>query len=195
MAIDINNREARSGRMQREDNRFVNVVDKGGLKFISEANSFVHEGVAFGIDIDSTLVNGASIYLLGVTTTKEIHFEQVTGDFSTGGIRFELFEGTVTTAGGAAVTAYALNRASSSAQTMVVTAPVAGDITSTGTKIGGAFLPLTGSGAHIQPASGGMAGGRVLKTGTKYLIKITNESGATVSYGIGFVWGEPEYVS
>ena len=187
----VQNRSMRSGRFIREDNRFTNVAGKSGLKTEDELKSFIHEGQAFGIDADGTLLNAASLLLLGITGDREVHFLAIEGDWSAGGVRYELFEEPTTTADGTPVTPYALNRALVNAATLsVYSAPT---VTDDGIKIAQKYIPSTGVGGNVQAKFGGIAGGRVLKKNTKYLIKLTNESGDTVTHGHYFVWGEALY--
>lgn len=191
MAIDINNREARSGRLQREDNRFVNMAGKSGLRTEDELSTFIHEGFAWSVDADGPLLAAGSLRLLGVTGDKEVHFLGIDGLWSSGGIRYTLYEAPTVTANGAALVPYALNRPLADTSTMAVYSGTT--VTDNGTKIGGAFLPATGVGVNTLSVSGGIAGGRVLKKNTEYLIVIVNESATTATYGINFTWGEADY--
>jgi hypothetical protein len=193
MAIDINNREARSGRLQREDNRFVNMAGKSGLRTEDELSTFIHEGFAWCVDVDGSLLASGSLLLLGVTGDKEVHFLGINGLWSSGDIRYTLYEAPTVTANGAALSPCALNRPLADTSTMTIYSGPTVTENGNGTKVGGAFLPGTGVGVNLQSVSGGIAGGRVLKKNTKYLIEITNESAITASYGINFTWGEANY--
>ncbi|MCW8932205.1 MAG: hypothetical protein OQL19_18470 [Gammaproteobacteria bacterium] len=184
-------RLADAGRYYTPTGKIVSIVDEvGGLVVIDEVISNIHSGFAFGIDASGTLAASSSLVLLGDVGDKEVHFNQIDGNFSQGNIRITLYEAPTITANGTPLTPYALNRANIQANTIqVYSAPT---VTANGTSIGSKFLPLSGGGANTQPVNGSIANSRVLKRNTKYLMVITNETtNDTVDFGVNIVWTEP----
>jgi hypothetical protein len=184
-------RLADAGRFYTPSGKIVSIVDEvGALISTDEISSSIHLGFAFGIDDSGTLAAQTSLILLGVVGEKEVHFNQIDGNFSQGNIRVSLFEAPTTTANGTPLTPYALNRANVKANTLqVFSAPI---VTSNGTAIGSKFLPLSGGGANTQPVGGSIANSRVLKRNTKYLMMIQNtDMNSSAIFGVNIVWTEP----
>lgn len=170
--------------------RALSVVDNmGGLVHYDELQHAIHKGEAFAFDAEGSIPANTSIYLMGITGAKEVHFDSFSGDFSQGNIRITLLEDGTTSANGTLQTPYRLNRVIPATNTLILyTAPT---VLTDGNKMSGRFLPLSGGGANTAPRSGVIAGGRVLKPNTKYLFKITNTDANTANvYGINFTWYE-----
>jgi hypothetical protein len=170
------------------------VVDEtGGLIFIDELKAAIHRGEAYGYDAEGSIPANTSLLFLGVTGSKQLHFDEFLGDFSKGNIRITLYEDTVTSNNGTAVTPYGLNRAKVIAPTMTLYATPT--VTSNGTKVAGKFLPLSGAGSNTNPQNGGIAKGKVLIANTKYLFVIQNtDANTAVSFGANFIWSESTVV-
>jgi len=187
-------RLANDGRYYTPSGAIRSIVDEvGGFIFIDELKTAIHRGEAYGYDVEHTLAAGTSLEFIGVTGSKQLHFEEFVGDFSQGNIRITLYEGCVTSNDGTEVIPYALNRAKIIAQTMkLYTDPT---VTSNGEKIAGKFLPISGGGSNVSPISGGIAKGRVLKANTKYLFVIENiDTNTANKFGANFEWSETSVI-
>jgi len=165
-----------------------------GLTSLSELTRAIHEGKAFAIGTEGEIAASSSVYLLGKSGDKQIHFDEFIADFSQGNIRISLYEDTIVSADGTPVIPSNMNFASTNEATLsVFSAPT---ITSNGTlKQPPKFLPLTGGGANVSPSQGGIAKGRVLKRNTNYLIRIENlDANTAVTFGAILTWHESDVV-
>lgn len=187
-------RDAKTGRMLKEDSEFVNVANviseatdtTGGIYVNNELQHAIHDGNAFSFDYDGTVPGNSSIYFMGITGDEQVHFDRISGDFEKGGIRLWLYEAPTTTANGIEQTIVNMNFASSNIGTMTLySSPT---ITDNGTKKASIFIPVTGVGVNISPASAAIASGRVLNTNTKYLFRIENTELTNCDFGINFTW-------
>jgi len=161
----------------------------GLLGTTTELNTAIHEGKAYSLDKDGTIALESSISLLGRVSDKEIHFHSFGGNFQKGKIRISLYEAPTITADGTPITAQTnLNRNFADTSNMLLfDTPTVSD---NGLKISGTFVPITGSGANTESSSPSVAGGRVLKKNTDYLIVVENLDNASCAYGINFIWAE-----
>jgi hypothetical protein len=166
------------------------IRDKLGLIGItSKLNTAIHDGKAFSIDVDGTIPLSSSISLLGRVQSKEVHFHILEGAFQKGDIRISLYETPTLTTDGTPLTTFRnMNRNFSDTGDMLLFGTPT--FSSSGLKVSSSFSPLTGGGANTQPSSTGIAGGRVLKKNTDYLIVIENLDNSACSYGIHFIWSE-----
>ena len=160
----------------------------GYLATTDELTNEIHNGRAYAISSDGTIAAGQSMIILGKVGNREVHFHNINGEFSQGNIRITLFEAPTITSNGTPILGTNMNRTFSDTHTMSVF--MTPTITANGLKIGSIFFPLTGGGAHIAGASGGIASDRVLKKNTNYIIRIENVDNATVSLGANFIWSE-----
>lgn len=196
----IVNRDIRTGRLLKEDDTFINLADilakaidlTGGLYVNNEMQHAIHSGDSYSFDYDGTLNASTSLYFLGVTGNKQIHFDAIHADFQKGGVRLWLYEAPVTTADGTAQASVNMNFASANVSTLsLFSAPT---LTSNGTKKVSHFFPLTGRGVNVVPASSDIAGGRVLKTNTKYLFRIENIDTSACTFGVNFIWHDDDNI-
>lgn len=150
-------------------------IDRGGaLITMDSVHKHIHDGELYSADFnDASLANAASIELLVVVTA--VTHIRVSGAGG-GDSNLLLFEGTTTSADGAAVTAINRNRVSSNTATAVLT--TAPTITGDGTELMNIFLP---GGSHGNAAGGlrSIFGEFILPAG-KYLVRLTNNSGGAV---------------
>jgi hypothetical protein len=123
---------------------------------------------------------------MAITGDKQIHFDAISAEFQKGGIRLWIYESPTTTANGTSQTSVNMNFASLKNSTLSLY--LSPTITSNGTKKLAKLFPLTGSGANTSPASGDIAGGRVLKANTKYLFRVENTDNSACVFGINFIW-------
>ena len=163
----------------------------GLLGTVSELNNAIHNGKAYSFDVDGTLALTSSISLMGRVQDKEVHFHALTGEFQKGNIRITLYESPTLTADGTLLTTHRnMNRNySDNSDMLLYDTPV---FTSEGTFVASTFSPLTGSGNNINSAQSAIAGGRVLKKNTDYLIVIENLDGTECTFGIHYIWSEHE---
>ena len=161
----------------------------GYIATTDELQSSIHNGIAYGFSGDGTINASSSLSFLGRTGNKDVHFHFFGGNFSKGDIRLSLYEApTVTNDGTEITSATNLNRNFDDDNSLTIyQAPT---VTDNGLKISGAYSPIAGGGAHTNPADTEIAGGRVLKRNTDYLIVIQNVDTASVDYGMNFVWTE-----
>lgn len=194
----IVNRDIKTGRLLKEDDTFINFADlfvglldpSGGVAVNDELQNAIHSGNAYGLDADGTIAATSSLYFLGITGAKQIHFDVISADFQKGGVRLWLYEAPTVTANGTAQTTANLNFASANVSTMSVF--LSPTITANGTKKSSKFFPLTGVGVNVAPRSGDIAGGRILKPNTKYLFRLENTDSSTCSFGANFVWHDSD---
>jgi len=164
-----------------------------GITIITEDARAIHDGLEFSIGGDGTIAKATSISFLGITGDEQVHFDEVIGQFSQGNVRFTLFEGPTITDNGTPITPTNSNfESTNAAELQTFLNP---SVSANGTAKASAFLPLTGGGANVTPSSGGIAGGRVLKRNTTYLILIENEDVNTgVDYDVTFNWHESDII-
>lgn len=196
MYRDVDVLDPHSGRIIREDNSIINFANSidptGGIYVLSEMTHGIHKGDAYSFSADGSILGASSLYFMGVTGNKQIHFDLFSGDFQKGGIRISFYESPTTTLDGTAQTPINMNFASANISTMLLYSTPT--ITTNGTIKATKFLPITGSGSNIPPAAGELAGGRVLKANTKYLFRIENTDAVACSFGVNFVWHDSDVV-
>jgi hypothetical protein len=196
MSIDIDTLTLNSGRLIREDNSVINIANSidhtGGIYTTDELTHAVHKGVAYSYAADGSVAALSSLYFLGTTGAKQVHFQLFSGDFQKGGIRISLYEAPTTTADGTAQIPVNMNFVSTNVATLLLfSAPT---VTANGTLKAARFLPLTGVGVNTASANGDIAGGRVLKANTKYLFRLENTDATACTFGINFAWIEEDVI-
>jgi len=166
----------------------------GALSVNDELKIAIHSGDAYSFDLDGTIAATSSIFMLGITGDKQIHFDVMSGNFQKGGIRVWLYEAPTTTANGTAQTPVNMDFVSIKTSTLSVfmTPTITG--TSYGVKKSSKYFPLTGGGANVSPAQGDIAGGRILKPNTKYLFRVENIDNSECIFGINFIWHDSEFI-
>ena len=181
----------------------MSIVGNGGNKdiqgkynaitAIAEHTRAIHDGLAFSIDADGSVLKGSSIYFLGRTGSKQVHFDQFTAKFSQGLVRIYLYEAPTITTPGTPSSGVNLNFAASTIATMITyLGPTPSD---NGILKSSKYLPISGGGANTSPSEGGIAGGRVLKANTDYLFRIQNlDTNNDITFGATFEWHESDIV-
>ena len=167
------------------DNFRSNPGDEEGRKFdpfshsvttIDENHRMIHDGFWFELfQEDVALLNGASVeVLLSVPAGTFPHFQELELDTDGGPVRVFLYENTVTSADGSELTWINKNRNSNNTpDTQVFVSPT---ITADGDLLKRKAAPNSGPLTVFNQSQGGEW---VLAPSTKYLIRITNASGAT----------------
>ena len=178
--------------------------DEEGYKFAPDIHAVTtmehlhrmgHDGFLFHSSGKVTGMVDANVdeFLL-VTSTLEVNFSRFRLAFERGDIDVEMYEGTTASADGTPQTVFPTNRnATSSSAAVLNFAPT---VTVDGTLIHTGWLPPTavGVGQSSEGVTTDTSGEEwILKPSTKYLIRLTNNSGATLSYRWEFLWYEPNY--
>lgn len=165
----------------------------GYIATTNEQQTEIHNGHMYEIDADGSIPALSSLLFLGKVGDKEVHFHTIAGQFAKGGIRISLFEAPVISNNGTTRLGTNLNRNYKDNHTLqVFSSPT---VTSNGYELPSVFFPLTGLGVNVLSASISLAGGRILKRNTDYLIKIENTDNSAVKYGVNFIWSESDVYS
>jgi hypothetical protein len=133
-------------------------------------------------------------FLLVTPAAPEVHLFRASLSLGRGDIDILVYEGTATSADGAALTELNINRTSSNTPGAVLT--FGPTVTGVGTLIHTDWVPPTAAGIGATAAGvvdSGTGEEWMLLPSTKYLIRITNNSGATIDYRWEFAWMEPDY--
>lgn len=153
----------------------------------------IHEGKVFYITrYVSSVSNGASSdILMAVPASLYPHLRAYIVTANDAPMRVFLYEGATTSDDGTGMTGYNLNRNSANTASTVVThSPT---VTGTGTLLDISLIPDTGGGLF---SPGGGAGSSdlptewILKPSTKYLIRVTNDSGSATAVDFQIFWYE-----
>lgn len=158
----------------------------GALQVIDYEHARVHSGKAFLVNGKHSINNAATdYYLLKVPAASYPHLRQVKITGTGGPMDIYLFESPTTSADGTGMTEINYNRNSANAPTMTVFADPT--VSADGTEL--EYLLVTGT-KHDTGLSEGEQIEFVLKPSTNYLVKVTNNSGSTVSYALKLFWYE-----
>jgi hypothetical protein len=163
---------------------------------ISEPHRMGHDGFMYHTTVKKTGILNAGVeeFLLKVPAATFPHLNRIRLNVGAGDIDVVLFEGTTVSADGAPVVVQNTNR--NSANTPDVTLFDGPTITLAGTAIHSHWIPPTGAGIGMTSdgVSNAVAGEEwVLAPSTNYLIRITNNSGATITAWTELLWYEIGY--
>jgi len=148
----------------------------------------VHEGEMFHAEhTNASVSNGASVDVLLVTGAKEAHSTWEV--FAGGLVAVTLYEAAVATAG-TALTVYNMNRRSIKAPVATLSHTPTGITTGSVTLVNGRILP--GGNSPQTRVGGGIRSGAewILLPSTKYLMRVTNGSGAAIAINVVLEWYE-----
>ena len=164
------------------------------LVTLSEEHWMSHKGFMYAITGKETgLLNaGVEEFIISVPANSYPHIQRLTLGFGRGDVDVETYEGTITSADGTEMT-NVQNTNRNSPNTPDITLYSGPTITDDGTLIHSAWAPptATGTGQSANGATGSVTGEEwVLKPNTKYLVRITNNSGATIDWTYAFLWYE-----
>ena len=158
---------------------------------VSKATNFVHNGEMFSINAKGTLGVGESIYLTGVTSDKEVHFNLFHINTSHGMFSIELYEDPTVTSLGVLIDA--INRKRSSNNTNTMATYVGSTVSDVGTLLDITEIYDTGgTGSNVIKGYGELGVDWVLSANSTYLIKFTNNDSTSMDYTGNFVWAEKE---
>jgi len=161
---------------------------------IDGSHRMVHDGYFFQTSGKQTgFINGADKhFFINVPARCYPHIQTMVLNFGRGDIDFVAFENPTVSAVGTPITAMNVNRGSDNTPDLELYAEPT--VTDDGTNIFTLWAPPTGTGTG-QSANGiagvGQAGEWLLKPSNTYLIRLTNNSGATIDWSYEFSWYEP----
>ena len=168
------------------------------LTTIGELHRAIHDGMVFNWTGKTTglVTTGVAEFLL-VTGDREIHLHRTTLNFGAGDIDVVGYGGVTTSADGTEDTSIRNVNTTSTNTTPSLTAYSAPTVTDTGDLLHTQWVVPTASGTG--QSQGGLSGAEageewILKPNTKYLWRITNNSGATISYSWDFLFYDVTYV-
>jgi hypothetical protein len=154
----------------------------------SEQNNAIHAGTGYSISAIGTIAGDTSLYFLARVGDKQIHFEEFDLKLSAGNVTLELFKDPTITSVGDSVIPDTLNDAANiPCESLIYSGSTISD---DGTRkyVSKAF---TLGVAEKSESGTAIASGRVLKSNTDYIVKITNlEAVASVQYSISFTFHE-----
>jgi len=163
---------------------------------IDANHRLVHDGMFYShTGKDESWTNGATRnFYLSVPAGVFPHIQVMKLDFGRGDIDFVAYEGTTVSSSGTPLTAVNVNRASANTPSLSLSAEPT--VTDTGTAIFTLWAPPTSTGTG-QSANGvegvGQGSEWILNAGTNYLVRLTNNSGSTISWAHEFTWYEIDY--
>lgn len=187
------------------NNRFRSVADGEGDKFdpfsravtvIQEQHRMGHEGMMYHSSGKVAGMIDANVdeFLLVTPAGSFPHMQGLTFTFGRGDIDILIYEGATASADGTPQTLHNTNR--NSPNTPVITWGVAPTLSDDGTLIHTAWAAPTATGTG-QSATGitGINNGEewILKPSTKYLVRVTNNSGSTIDYRWELLWYEIDW--
>ena len=190
------------------NNNFRSIVDHEASKFdpetraVSTLNSLhrlAHEGFVSHVSgkIIGLVDTGVQDFLLAVPDVEDIdpNMNRISFTLGRGDVDIVFYEGTTTSADGAVLPQFNVNRASTNtSQTVITSGPT---VTGVGTVIHTAWVPPTATGTG--QSGGGIVGGDssgeewLLAPNTKYLVRLTNNSGVAIDLRYEFLWYEIQW--
>jgi hypothetical protein len=176
---------------QRKFDPFVHAIT-----VISEPHRLGHDGFVYHASGKVTGMVDANVdeFLLAVPAATFPHIQRVRFSFGGGDVDIETYEGATTSDDGVALSELNTNRNSSNTPSTVLT--FGPTVTDDGTLIHTAWAPPTAAGIGLSSeGSGNVDAGEewILAPSTKYLVRLTNNSGATIDYRWEFFWYEIGY--
>lgn len=165
---------------------------------IDHVHRMNHDGFVFHSSgkVAGMVDSNVDDFLLVTPASPEPHIQTFELRMGRGDIDILTYEGTTTSADGAAQSVLNTHRDRAATQTPGTTLHIGPTVSAVGTLIHTQWLPPTATGTGLS--GGGFVGEGageewILKPSTKYLIRITNNSGATIDYRWEAVWYEPGY--
>jgi hypothetical protein len=163
---------------------------------ISEPHRHIHDGFVYhcATKVTGLIDTGTLDHLIVVPAGSFPHFHKMRASVGNGDVDIVMYEGSTASADGTPLSSFNLNRSSSNTPDVVInTAPT---ITDVGTEIHPLWIPPTGAGIGqtVEGVSAATEGEEwVLAPSMKYLRRITNNSGATISLWLEYFWYEIAY--
>jgi hypothetical protein len=163
---------------------------------IQELHRLTHDGFVYHSSgkVTGMIDSNVDDFLVVVPAVTFPHFQRLQITAGRGDIDILVYEGATASDDGTPVSTFNVNRNSTNTpDTVLNSAPTISDV---GTLIHTQWIQPTATGVGQSPAGiTGETNGEewVLKPSTKYLIRITNNSGATIAYRYEFLWYEIDY--
>ena len=166
------------------------------LSVIEEIHRMNHAGFMFHSSgkVTGMIADNVDDFLL-VTGDLEVHLQSMNFNFGRGDIDVLAYEDTVTSNDGTPITTL-FNTNRNSANTPLMTLFSAPTVTGVGTLIHTTWVVPTATGVGQSPAgitTDGNGEEWELKPNSKYMVRITNSSGATIDYRWELRWYEPNF--
>lgn len=165
------------------------------LTTIDEPHRMVHDGFSFhATSRVVSLANAASHnILLAVPAGSFPHLRAMLVSLSDSPVDIESFEGTTTSADGTVITPFNRNRNSTNTPGVVLTHTPT--ISADGTQIHDRFVPdAGGQGSNdVGVVTPNLGEEWILAPSTKYLIRVTNNSGGAITISYEVLWYEIDY--
>jgi len=169
--------------------RNINHVDDltGAQVVLSEEHHMTHEGFMYHASgkVTGMVDSNVDDFLLVTPAGNYPHMQRLRFDFGAGDIDVQSYEDVTTSADGSSLSSSIVNTNRDSANTPNLTLFSGPTVTDIGTLLHTTWAPptATGNGQSANGISQIEAGEEwILKPSTKYLVRITNNSGATISY-------------
>lgn len=183
----------------------MNPGDEEGRKFdqfvhavttIDSLHRMTHDGFVYHASgkVTGMIADNVDDFLITTPALSFPHFQRLQITTGRGDIDMLVYEGATTSADGAAITVLNVNRNSANTPNAVFTSGPT--VTDVGTLIHTQWTPPTATGVGQSPSGiVGETNGEewILAPSTKYLIRITNNSGATIDYRYEMLWYEVGY--
>lgn len=166
------------------------------ITVIQEQHRVLHDGFMFHASGKVTGMINANVddFLFVVPAAVHPHFQSFKLELGRGDVDILIYEGATTSDDGTVQTSFNINR--NSANTPGSALYIGPTVTDVGTLIHTGWAVPTGTGTGLS-ATGTIVSSQgeewVLKPSTKYLIRVTNNSGATISYRWETLWYELDY--
>ncbi len=164
----------------------------GAVGVINEPHLMVHRGNVFHVSGKITaLANGASHdFLVAVPAATFPHFNAVRMHYGGGNVDLLVYENPTVTVPGSVLSSFNVNRNSSNTpDTVITSAPTTSAV---GTLLATHWAPPTAAGVGLSADGVSITQGEewVLAQNEDYLVRITNNSGASIDFAYEFVWYE-----
>ena len=166
------------------------------MTVITEPHRMNHDGFMFHASgkVDGMVNNNVDDFLIVTAASNYPHLQRMMFDFGSGDVTVETYEGSTASADGTPIAAFNTNRNSSNTPDLILNS--APTITDVGARLHIAWAPPTasGRGRSAQGISDVVQGEEwILAPSTKYLVRVTNNSGETISYRHELLWYEIDY--
>lgn len=158
---------------------------------ISHAHRLIHDGMVFHASgqVADVAVAGTFEFIFSVPADVFLHLQKVTFFLEGTPCQVQVYEGTTTSADGTEITPLNTNR--NSARTAAASLFHTPTITGDGTLIHDRYFPSPTKDAGL--IGGALHEEWILKPSTKYLFRLTNNTGALLDFGFEGSWYEPSY--
>lgn len=186
-------RDGRNDEEKRKFDRFAHAATS-----MDHVHRLNHDGMVFHSSgkVTGMIDENVDDFLLVVPTFTYPHLQTFNLTFGAGDIDILVYEGATASADGTPVTPFATNRNSSQDAALVINQSPT--VTDEGTLVHTGWLPPTATGVGQSPdgiVGPGPGEEWILAPETKYLVRLTNNSGGTVDYRFEALWYELDYES